>query len=284
MKNIDLHIHTHFSDGDHSIEEVFKKARAAGLTTIAVTDHNWPHYKKDNRKKALEFELDLIQGIEITAIFEEKSIHILGYSRNFDLKKLSDGLQAQNDGYNQRSKIIVERINRSGKIKIDFRQIRKKYKGCIQNLPILVEVGKALNKLPSEDETMTYYKQFRIPCGNWAMTAEEVIELIHRSGGVAVLAHPATHWKKIGQGRFNRLFKILLKAGLDGVEASHSDQSEEEETKIIALAEKHDLLVTGGSDFHGEAIAPQRKLGEKGIDEEQLAKIIKKLDSINGSH
>lgn len=276
----DLHVHTHFSDGVHSVEEIFKKAKEAGITTIAITDHNWTDHIANNQEKALEFELDYIQGVEISATFEGENVHILAYSKNFNLKKLSSGLNRQIEGFTNRSQEITNRINNSGKIKIDFKKLRGEYKGCIQNFPIMIQVGKALGKPPLGEESKTFYKKYCIPCGDWFMSPEQVIKIIHESNGIAVLAHPAIHWNKMGRQKFGRLFKLLLKCGLNGLEAIHSNQNEGEEKEIITLAHKHDLLITGGSDFHGLAVSPSRHLGAKSISEEQLAKFLEKLNSI----
>lgn len=278
MNKADLHLHTHFSDGVHSVDEIFEKAKEAGLTTIAITDHNWSAHIKENQKKAIEFELDYIQGIEISAIFEDSTVHILGYSRNFDLKKLTAGLQKQVEGFTDRSRKIVKKINDDGKIKIDFANIKRKYKGCIQNFPVMVEVGKALNMPPLSKETTSLYHSYCIPYGDYLLKPVDVVKLIKDCGGVAVLAHPAVHWRKMGREKFDRLFDILLEAGIDGVEAIHSDQDESEEKEIFDLAKKHQLLITGGSDFHGLSVSPTRHVGKKGLNEDLLKTFLAKLD------
>lgn len=277
MKKIDLHIHTHFSDGIHSAREVFELAKKAGIETIAIADHNWPHSIKDNVKTAQDFKLDFIEGIEISGLFEGSTVHILGYSKGFDLDKLAKGLERQINGFNERSKQIVNNINNSGVAKISYEQLRKNFKGCIQNFPIQIELGNILHTDPLGPQAKEIYKKYKVPYGDWLMNPTDVVRLIHASNGIAVLAHPALFWNRHGREQFGRLFPLLIKADLDGLEASHSGQSEQEEKEIVELAQKHNLIVTGGSDFHGLAIHPSRQLGLKGLDKTELEKFLEKL-------
>lgn len=279
MKTIDLHVHTNYSDGVHSVEEIFELAKKAGITTIAIADHNWPHHIANNAVIAEKFKINFIQGIEISALFENTTVHILGYSKKFDLDKLCRGLNKQIDGFNKRSELIVNSINESGVAKISFEDMKKNFKGCIQNFPVMIELGRALKSKPLEEPAKSIYKRHSVPYGDWLMGPVEVVKLIHDSNGIAVLAHPAVHWRKAGRDQFDRLFKVLLESGIDGLEASHSEQNDQEEKEIIKLAHDNNLLVTGGSDFHGLDIHPDRKLTSKGMSEKELKILKEKLEA-----
>jgi len=280
MKKIDLHIHTHYSDGIHSVEETFELAKKAGIEVLAITDHNWHQHIKNNAEIAKKHGLDYVQGIEISSLFEGKTVHILGYSKSFDFEKLGAGLDKLIKGYDQRARQIVENINTNKTAKIDYEDMTKKFKGCIMNFPIQIELGKSLKMAPLDTKLEEIYKKHIEPFGDWLVKPEEAVDIIHKSRGIAILAHPAVAWRKLGKESFDRLMATLMEAGIDGLEASHSEQSEAEEKEIVELAKKHDLIITGGSDFHGLEVHPHRKIGEKGLTRKQYEKILKRLDCV----
>lgn len=271
----DFHIHTHYSDGQHSVKDTLEQAKKAGLEFVSLSDHNWPYNLDEKSKIASDIGIAHIEGIEISARYNETNIHILGYSKKFDKNILINGLNEQLKGFDKRAREIVEKINASKITYIDFDEMSSRYKGCIQNFPIMIFIAENL-KL-SLDDAKSIYKKFSLPYGDWHLNVAEAIDLIHKAGGIAVLAHPFLYKRKFGDDEFNSLFKLALDSGIDGLESKHSDQSQEEEIEIAKLAFANGLITTGGSDFHGLAIHPHRKIGSKSIDQKELDSFLIRL-------
>ena len=278
MIKTDLHTHTIFSDGVHTAKEIFEMAKREGVTVVSITDHNWPYEIKNNAKLAKSYGLDYIEGIEISGVFEGKTVHVLAYSKDFDLEILSRGLEKQIKGFESRAIKIVKSINDSGDATIDYDEMKKDFPGCIQNFPIQIELGRALNSKPLEGIAKEVYSKHEIGYGDWLLDPIEVVKIIHQSRGVAILAHPAVYWRKRGKEQFNLLLSALLDAGLDGLESNHSEQNEQEEQEIKQIAKDHNLIITGGSDFHGMSVHPGRSFAGKSLDEDNFKIFLKKLE------
>lgn len=278
-KTIDLHVHTHYSDGIHSVEKVLSDAKKAGIKAISLTDHNWPDNMAKKVKLAEEFGIESIQGVEISARFEETTVHILGYSRNFDIPKLREGIDKQIKGLENRAIAVIESINNSGVTYIDFDDIKKRYIGSIGNFQITVELAKKIDKPIHSRDTEEIFKKHSLPYGKWHLEPREVVAAIHETGGIAVWAHPALYLRKNGRDKFERLFQLLLELGISGLEAHHSQQIGKDEKMVAEMASGHNLIVTGGSDFHGLAVHPCRPFGSGGVSEEQYLALLKKIDT-----
>lgn len=278
MKIADLHLHTHYSDGVHSIEDVVAEAKKVGVKVISITDHNWPNNMAEKNSLAIKAGLTYIQGVEIGARDNNTNAHILGYSKNFDFEILVGGLKEQMEQLFERSKKIIENINASGEAKLSAKQIQHRFKGTIGNFPILIELAEFFETSVHDEKVKNFYKKFSLPYGKWHLNPEQAIDLIHLAGGVAVWAHPALYKQKYGEKKFKSIFKKMLNSKIDGLEASHSGQDEFDEAFIRDLAKRNNLFITGGSDFHGLSIHPSRVIGKKGLDEKELELFLKKLD------
>ena len=245
MKFADLHLHTKFSDGTFTPEELVERAHKLGFAAIALTDHDTVEGCARAAASCAAAGLEFMAGAELTAEHEDTEVHIIGYMLDTQnqrlLEKIAD-FQAQRQN---RIHEMVAALNRQGiplKAESVFALANCKSPGRPHVARTLVK-EKLLGNL---DEAFEKYLKKGRPA--WVpktkMSALESIELIHQAGGLAVMAHP-------GLNRTDDIIPDLVKAGLDGIECFHTKHSTVMSERYLMIAEKYHLLVTGGSDCHG---------------------------------
>lgn len=245
MLQADLHAHTYFSDGTFSPEELAEYAVKMELQAVALTDHDsiegWPRMEQACAKLGIRF----VPGSELTSQWRSKEIHLLAYYPDPTHQEFRESLLKFQDARTQRIHAMTGKLQELG-IPLSFEQVAEVANCNSPGRPhvarALVEHGFCRNM---DDAFKKYLKKDR-PA--WApkfrIKADEAIRLIHRAGGVAVLAHP-------GLLNQDSVVHEILELGLDGVECDHSRHSEMERRKYRQIAEGKGLLVTGGSDCHG---------------------------------
>lgn len=271
-KLIDLHVHTTASDGDYSPEEIVKKAKDIGLSAIAIADHD----SVAGIEKAIRagndlsvqagMDIEIIPAMELTTYWskkDNKKFHILGYYFDYKNEELLSILEKCQRSREERAKKIVEKLNELGFV-ITYEKVDELAKGSI-GMPHIAEVviknleneEKFLNifkKIPDVGEFIKGYLVIGKPAytKKYAIEPFEAIDLIHKVGGVAVLAHPG--WD-IPFGD-ETIIKQFADWGIDGIEAIHGKETKEESEKYIKyfseMAKKYNLIITGGSDFHSD--------------------------------
>ncbi|HQP91676.1 MAG TPA: PHP domain-containing protein [Candidatus Omnitrophota bacterium] len=246
MKFADLHIHSYFSDGTFSPKEIVKEALRAGLDCISITDHDTIAGIDPVIKEATG-TLEIIPGIEMTAEISGQEVHILGYFIDYRDKDFLQMLEKMQEARTKRIYGICEKLK---KLKVDIEPesiFALAGKGSIGRLHVaraLVEKGCC----SSVSEAFVRYIGDRGPAyvGKLKMTPAETIKWIKKVKGIPVLAHPFT----LGS-RF--IISDFVKDGIMGIEAYYAEHSDFQEQEFIKIAKKYDLLITGGSDCHGEA-------------------------------
>ena len=249
---IDLHIHSNFSDGRLSVEEIIKEAIKNNIKVISITDHDnieSANYILENSKNE---EIIIIPGVELSAVtymFGEKlKIHLLGYGYDFKNKRLLDSIaEVYGRRYEDNKKYIDKLIYKLAFMSQDFFTDFDygKY-GWIsrmiinQSLPYLT-----MNQI---EELKTYLKVEKPVYNNYNFSIEEAVEIIKMSHGYTSLAHP--FHIKLPEDNFRKLIQYLIYLGLDGLETFHNDSTEEERKKLHNDAINYRLYETGGSDFH----------------------------------
>jgi 3',5'-nucleoside bisphosphate phosphatase len=246
-KFADLHLHTYFSDGSYSPEEVVRYARANGVDCLAITDHDTLAGIKPVKAAAESTGLEIIAGIELSSEVKDKEVHILGYFPDEENLQLAVALQSFRTARVERVHKILALLNSLGVNNILFEEVAALTKtdalGRMHLAVLLVEKGWARDindafwKYLAEDAP-AYVKKAKL-------TPESAIELIHEAGGGAVLAHPMLT-------QVDELIAGFVRAGLDGLEAFYPRTGDKQFRFYENLALKHDLLLTGGSDAHGE--------------------------------
>ena len=245
MKFADLHLHTQFSDGTFTPEELVWHAQKNGLACIALTDHDTVEGCARTAAACAAVKMDFIPGAELTAEHEDIEVHILGYFLNIaDEKFLARIATFQAVRQNR----ILEMFAALNKLGIPL-QAEAVFALANCKSPGRPHVARALVKeklITNLDEAFDKYLKKGRPA--WVpkskMSALEAVELIHGAGGLAVIAHP-------GLNRTDDIIPDLVDAGMDGIECFHTKHSTVMSERYLEFADKYHLLVTGGSDCHG---------------------------------
>lgn len=254
---IDLHSHTTASDGQHSPHELLKLAKQAGVTHLAVTDHDTVAGLPAAAQAAAEQGIELVPGIELSAFVGGREVHILGHfvdPADGELASFGGKLRIER---NHRMAQMVEKMRELG-YPIALSDVEELAGDGQLGRPHLARVLVEKGWVTSTKEAFDRFLGDRKPAwvDRFRLSSEDAIALIHRAGGTATLAHP-------GVSRMERADIFALKRnGLDGLEALHADHPPPTRDKYLAIAREFDLVPTAGSDFHGEAVAPGRHLGD----------------------
>jgi predicted metal-dependent phosphoesterase TrpH len=253
---IDLHLHTTASDGTLTPSELVGRAHASGLSIIAITDHDTTAGSCAARAAARDAGLELIPGIEISSVDAGRDIHMLGYFLDPEFPRLLDFLDRQRAERTRRLTAMSERLASLG-CPIDVAPLLEaacagRTVGRPQVADALVCRGHAV----SRDDAFAKFLEYGAPAfvPRAGASPFDVIHVVHDAGGVVSMAHP-------GLTRRDDLIPALADAGLDALEARHSDHDAETEARYRVLAGDLGLVTTAGSDYHGDLGRRQRTLG-----------------------
>ncbi|WP_054034003.1 PHP domain-containing protein [Desulfatitalea tepidiphila] len=257
--NIDLHIHTTASDGTFTPSEIIQMALARGLGAIAITDHDTLAGSRAALAMQPPDHLNILSGVEISTAAPEGfpmagSLHILGYGVDLDDEPLEQALVDLQHGRDERIPKIVTKLNRAG-IPVSIADVMAMVVEGSAGRPhvaqALIRAGVARDVNDAFDRFLAkgqpgYVEKRRIDC-------RQAIALIRGAGGIAVLAHP--YLAPGGQSAaLADLLATLCDMGLQGIEAYYSRHSPQNVALYLEMARRFDLVVTGGSDFHGDLI------------------------------
>lgn len=258
MKHADLHMHTVASDGTDTLEERIEDAKKQGIDCIAITDHDKLNEGLGERSFKAENGIEVISGAEIKSKIDGTKIEILAYFIDPDQKDIRQLLEKLSEKRISRIKEFVKNLNNSYNFEIDVEDVLEKADGNVGR-PHLAETLVEENIVDSTGEAFEDY------IGESAaeyvaidqVKAEEVIEKVHRNGGVTSLAHPG---RSLNEQNAGEKVRKLTKKGLDGIEVEYTYKEKKNmdsytvnfgADKASELAEKYDLIKTGGSDCHG---------------------------------
>jgi len=249
VSGTDLHLHTTASDGRLSPSELVDETVRAGLTVIAVTDHDTFAAVEDVQHIARSRGLEAIVGIEVTAVENGRDVHVLGYFLNPADEPFARFLEAQRAARVARAVTIIERLEALG-MPIDLRQSLTdaaarsgRSIGRPQVARAMVRAGHVASVQDAFDKWLGLDRPAFV--ARTGPSAQRVIEEIHRAGGLASLAHP-------GRTAIDARIPDLAAASLDAIEVYHSDHDATAVERYRTMARELNLLTTGGSDFHGD--------------------------------
>jgi 3',5'-nucleoside bisphosphate phosphatase len=242
---IDLHLHTTASDGTDSPAELVRACREAGITTMAVTDHDTTAALPACAKEAERAGIGFVPGIEITAAWRGSDIHVLGYFFDPEAPALMAFLDAQIADRIRRARAVGDRLASLG-VPIDMEALIARNQGRPVLRPhfaeAMVEAGHVEHDWDAFDRYIGEGKPAYV--ARQGATPAEVVAIIRQAGGLSSMAHP-------GVTAQDALIPDLASAGLNALEVYHTDHSADDAARYLALARQLGLAVTGGSDFHG---------------------------------
>lgn len=245
---IDLHLHSEVSDGTDAPGDLVDLARAAGLSAIALTDHDTLEGIPEAARAAAG-HLQMIPGIELSVQWRDRSMHVLGYWIP-DGGEVDGRLEWVRDGRTDRNREILEALAQMG-ISITAEELAAESGPGVTGRPhfaaILVRRGIVDTPGQAFDEYLARGRPAYRP--RRRLEVRQAIEAIHGDGGVASVAHP--HTVADGSEGFATAFADFAEIGIDGVECHYSEYTPRQRLRLATLARSHGLIPTGGSDYHG---------------------------------
>jgi predicted metal-dependent phosphoesterase TrpH len=250
MSRLDFHLHTTHSDGSCTPSEVIALAAKAGVTALAITDHDITTGVPEATAAGKDLGIEIIPGIEISSLLRGSELHILGYFLDYHDARLNERLTSLRESRHRRNPKIIERLQAAG-IDITYDEVRALAGTDSVGRPhiarVLMEKGVVASAKEAFNQWLADGRPAYVPRD--LPTPAEAILWIKEAKGLAVLAHPT--WVKTTEGTLTDLVRILKADGLDGVEVHYSTHTARQTREYLALAKQQGLLVTGGSDFHG---------------------------------
>lgn len=260
MNNVDLHTHSNKSDGSLSPTELVTLAHKKGLSAIALTDHDTTAGLDEAIQTGNQLGITVIAGVELSCEYQGRDVHIVGLDIDHQNLHFAKTLQEFVDSRDLRNKKMCQKLTDAG-MPVDYDELMQTFgKSVITRAHyarFMLEKGYIKSLSEAFDRYIGDNCPYYIP--REKVTPKQGIELILSAGGIPVLAHPLLY--KMGKDRLNTLVTELKSVGLVALEAVYCTYTPSDEREMRALAAKHDLLISGGSDFHGAA-KPGLELGD----------------------
>ena len=262
MRAIDLHTHSTCSDGTFSVKELIDRAHEKGLAAIALTDHDTVEGIDEAVQYAAEKypDLEVVPGIELSTESDGREVHIVGLFIDNHDKDFVDSLSAFIDSRTTRNIKMCKKLTEEAGIPISYEELEKEFPDTVITrahfAKFMVEKGYVNSRAEVFDRYIGDHCPYYV--GREKITPEDAVRSILKAKGVPVFAHPILC--RLSDDRLEALVSRLKDAGLVGIEAIYSTYERRDEVQIKELAKKYDLLVSGGSDFHG-ANKPDIDLG-----------------------
>jgi hypothetical protein len=254
---VDLHTHTNKSDGSYTPTELVDYAIEKGLSAVAITDHDTTEGLDEalSHAEALRSQgkpsIEVIPGIEFSTKYEEKDVHVVGLFISYHApafqKKLDDFV---NSRINRNIKMCAK-LQEAG-IDITYEKLVAANPGAVitraHYASYLVEYGYVKSRAEAFDRYLGDHTPYFVP--REKVTPEQAVQMILEADGIPILAHPPLY--HMGKERLEKLVAFLKEEGLQGIEAIYSSYTPQDERDMRFLASRYDLLLSGGSDFHGK--------------------------------
>jgi len=264
---VDLHVHSTTSDGVLTPSEVVSAALERGLAVLALTDHDTLGGVAEAQRAAEGTGLEVIPGVEINSEGEWGDLHFLGYYVDPENPFLGERLEAMREARLERARKMVERLARMG-MPLEWERVRALAGGESVGRPhvarALLEAGYVASIQEAFDRYIGSGGPAYVP--RLRLTPAQVIEAVHRAGGVAVLAHPA-------HSGATDLIPRFVALGLQGLEVYYPHHSPQEVRALESLCGRYGLLATGGSDFHGPGHEEGAEIGSVFVPLECVARL-----------
>jgi Cof subfamily protein (haloacid dehalogenase superfamily) len=248
---VDLHVHSNRSDGTYTPSELVDYAIKKGLSAIALTDHDTVDGIDEILEYAKDKPIEVIPGIEYSTEYNERDVHIVGLFIDYKAPAFLEYLKRFKQSRTDRNHKLCNNLKKAG-IDITYEALTAAYPDCIitraHYAAYLLDKGYVKSRSEAFDRYLGDHTPYFVH--REKVTPEEVIDVTLKSGGIPVLAHPTLY--RLGNEQLDILVNRLKKAGLMGIETKYSTYTPHDEKRIKALADKYNLLYSGGSDFHGD--------------------------------
>ncbi len=245
MGRADLHTHTKASDGELSAQELLVKVKSKGLSVLAITDHDTIDGYTEALQHAEKMGIELIPGVELSTIWGKKEIHLLAYGFDPDHSALKQLLLMQRRARKLRMREIVKLLNKKG-VDIEYDEVMAYARSANIGRPhaaaVLIKKGYAVNVADAFIKYLATHEVVNIPT-EYA-DVDSALRIIKKAGGVLSVAHP-------GVMLTTEELKELISTGIDGIECIHPSHNFNVQKVFSEMAKSMNLLITGGSDYHG---------------------------------
>ncbi|HDD45246.1 MAG TPA: PHP domain-containing protein [Candidatus Desulfofervidus auxilii] len=251
MELIDLHTHSTASDGSFNPEELVLLAKKTGLKAIALTDHDTVEGLDKFLETGKKINLETIPGVELSAYFEKGTLHILGYFLDYHNKTFLSRLKSFQEARAERNPKIIKKLQDLG-IAITYEEVKLVSGGGQIGRPHIARVLVEKGIVKDFDTAFEQFLKKGAPAyvEKERIEPKECIEMIIAANGIPVLAHPFT--LHLDNEALEAFIKKLKNWGLGGIEVYYTEHTPEQTAYYIQLAQKFELCITGGSDFHGK--------------------------------
>lgn len=241
----DLHIHTTFSDGLLTPEQVIEKAKERGLAAVGIVDHDAIGGIEPAIKKGKELGVEVVPAVELSCIIGDNDIHIIGYYIDYRNKKLNAILSEIQNKRLERAKKIVEKLTEQG-AEVELERVLELAGNGAVGRPHIAQALLEEGHISCYDEAFWKYIGYHCPAyvPKDKYTPEQAMKLIHDFHGVSILAHPLSY-------NNHGIINHLIEQGIQGLEIWRPDHRENDIRYLLGLVTKHNLLATGGTDCHG---------------------------------
>ena len=269
MAEVDLHLHTTFSDGKLTPMELVKLCSARGLKTIAITDHDSTEGISEALQAAKNLtKISIIVGVELSTDVPGSEIHLLGYFVDYEEKGFQDTLSRFRDGREERAQKMVERLGELG-VPVDWNRVQELSDGGAIGRPhiaqAMVESGYVKYPRDAFDRYLgrngpAYVERIRL-------TPVEAVQTLVANGAIPVIAHPTfsvTGMDASGKGDLNRILLELKSAGLMGMEVYYGNYTPDIVATLQEIADENGLIPCGGSDYHASGNPGEAQPGTVG--------------------
>jgi predicted metal-dependent phosphoesterase TrpH len=243
----DLHLHTYFSDGTYTPEELVAQAKRHALVAVALTDHDTVEGCVPTARACAAAGIEFIAGTELTAEQGGHEIHILGYGMDLENAQLLTEIAKFQLVRQNRIREMVARLNQLNvplQAEAVFALANCRAPGRPHVARALVQAGLCENLDEAFERFLKKNRPAWVP--KFKMSAAHAVALLHQAGAVAVMAHP-------GLNRCDEVIPAMVEAGLDGIECFHTKHSTATAAHYLQIANRFNLLITGGSDCHGSS-------------------------------
>ena len=260
------------------VSDLVARARAAGIRTLSVTDHDTMAGVAEAAATAASYGMEFLPGIEITAVDNRRDVHILGYFLDPDPPGLASFLVDQRSDRLRRAREMSEKLAGLG-VPIDIKDLisEAEAEGKVIARPsvaqALVDAGHASSVQEAFNRWLADDGAAYVP--RIGASPTDVVRLVARNGGVSALAHP-------GLLRKDDLVPSLAKAGLGAIEVYHSEHASGDVLHYLRLAEQHNLAVCGGSDYHSDKHRRAKRFGQVGVPRESFMSLLERLLQAHG--